>query len=247
MSDTEKSGTPPSKQEIMREIGAALAERRKVRGMTVEKVAQILKIRIPYLKAMEKGEWSELPGDVYARGFVKRYAQFLGLDGDKLLAPYIAERPASPEHEDVPNPEGGSDISRGVLIAVAVVAVFVIVIFKLVSQDRAPVSPGPSVESPVSPAEPATASSAPVASAAGGETAGQGTHRIEVHSPFPLWLRVQAEDRNFEGFIPQASTWSWSAKGKFSVRLGHSRQVSMTFDGEPVVLKENQKRVDLPE
>lgn len=245
MSDTDKPATPPSKQEIMREIGAALAERRKVRGMTIEKVAQILKIRIPYLKAMEKGEWSELPGDVYARGFVKRYAQFLGLDGDKLLAPYIAERPASPEHEDVPGPDGGSDISRGVLIGVAVVAVFAIVIFKLVSQDRS--SPeAPSTESPVA-AAPVTASAVPAASASAGQTAGAETHRIEVHSPFPLWLRVQAEDRDFEGFIPQASTWSWSAKGKFSVRLGHSRQVSMTFDGKPVTLKENQKRVDLPE
>ena len=244
MSETDKPATPPSKQEIMREIGAALAERRKVRGMTIEKVAQVLKIRIPYLKAMEKGEWSDLPGEVYARGFIKRYAQFLGLDGEKLLAPYLAERPASPEHEDAPGPQGGSDISRGILIAVAVVAVFGIVIFKLVSQDRPTTPTAPPAEAPATAVTPVVASSVPTAGAA---TAGQEAHRIEVHSPFPLWLRVQADDRNFEGFIPQASTWSWSAKGKFVVRLGHSRQVSMTFDGKPVALKENQKRVDLPE
>lgn len=245
MPDTDKTNTPPSKQEIMREIGAALAERRKVRGLTIEKVTQVIKIRIPYLKAMEKGEWSDLPGDVYAKGFVKRYAQFLGLDGDKLLAPYLAERPVSQENQNQPGQSGGSDVSRGLLVAVGVVAVFVIVLIKLVNQDKPPAVPVTS-DGPAQPAVPVLAIPSPTADDERTAEASE-AHRIEIHSPFPLWLRVTADDRNFEGFIPQGSTWNWSAKGQFTVRLGHSRQVSMTFDGEPVALRENQKRVELPE
>lgn len=247
MPDTDKPANPPSKQEIIREIGAAIAERRKVRGMSIEKVAQMIKIRIPYLKGIEKGDWNELPGEVYAKGFVKRYAGFLGLDGEKLLAPYLAERPVSSEQENAPRPAAGSDVSRGILVAVAVIAVFGIVIYKLVSADRSANGSAP-VEAVAPAAVPVTASSATVAtSSATASAAAAETHRIEVHSPFPLWLRVSATDRNFEGFIPQGSTWSWSAKGKFIVRLGHSRQVSMLFDGKSIELKENQKRVDLPE
>jgi cytoskeleton protein RodZ len=245
MPETDKPSTPPSKQEIQREIGIALAERRKVRGMTIEKVGQVLKIRVPYLKAMEKGEWNDLPGDVYAKGFTKRYAQFLGLDGEKLLAPYLAERPASPESESQPGQSGGSDVSRGLLIAVGVIAVFVIVLLKLVNQDKPPAAPAPA-EAPAQPAVPVLAMPTPASKSEEPALTAE-PHRIEIHSPFPLWLRVSADDRNFEGFIPQGSTWNWTAKGKFTVRLGHSRQVSMTFDGKPVELRENQKRVDLPE
>jgi len=245
MTDTDKPASQPSKQEIIREIGAALAERRKVRGLTIEKVTQSIKIRIPYLKGIEKGDWNELPGEVYAKGFVKRYAGFLGLDGEKLLAPYLAERPSSSEQENAPRPAGGSDVSRGILIAVGVIALFAIVIFKLVTQDRAPKADAP-VESAAQAVVPVT-SSAVVAQAESAPAAAAETHRIEVHSPFPLWLRVSSDDRNFEGFIPQGSTWNWSAKGKFIVRMGHSRQVSMIFDGKPVKLADNQKRVDLPE
>lgn len=247
MSDTDNKSTPPSKQEIMREIGAALAERRKVRGMTIEKVAQVLKIRIPYLKAMEKGEWSDLPGEVYARGFMKRYAHFLGMDGDKLMAPYLAERPASTEDQggEPGGTSGGADVSRGLLVAIGVVAVFVIVLVKLVNKDR-PAQPAATSEAPAQPAVPVVAVPTPAPQSEPAAASAE-PHRIEIHSPYPLWLRVSADDRNFEGFIPQGSTWNWSAKGSFTVRLGHSRQVSMTFDGKPIELRENQKRVDLPE
>jgi transcriptional regulator with XRE-family HTH domain len=245
MAENDKTNPAPSRQDIMREIGAALAERRKVRGLTIEKVGTVLKIRVPYLKAMEKGEWGDLPGEVYAKGFIRRYAQFLGLDGDKLLTPYLAERPSNVERSDSPAPGGGTDISRGLLVGIGVIAVFIIVIFTLVTHEKSGDEAGSSdkaqtaAQAPVAPA-PVAPVDAPVVAPAE-------LHRIEVYSPYPLWLRVSADDRNFEGFIPQGSTWNWSAKGKFSVRLGHSRQVSMLFDGNPVLLRENQKRVDLPE
>src|SRR5687768_403805 len=81
---------PQSRAELIRHVAKTLEERRKLRGLTIEKVSQTLKIRLPYLQAMEKGEWDQLPGEVYVRGFMKRYATFLGLDPEKLMAPYIS-------------------------------------------------------------------------------------------------------------------------------------------------------------
>jgi hypothetical protein len=47
------------------------------------RVERDTKIRVKYLAAMEQGEFSELPADVYARGFLRNYASYLGLDPDE--------------------------------------------------------------------------------------------------------------------------------------------------------------------
>src|SRR5262249_33205746 len=42
------------------------------------------KIRAGYLQAIENEEWDQLPGDTYARAFIRTYGGFLGLDGERL-------------------------------------------------------------------------------------------------------------------------------------------------------------------
>ncbi len=247
MSENDKPSMPPSKQEVMRSIGQTLAERRKARGLTIEKIMQILKIRIPYLKAIEAGDWGELPGEVYARGFTKRYAVYLGLDAEKLMAPYLNEKSPDIHQQGPDNTNGGSDASKGIMIAVAVVAVFLIVLVKLAKNENKPATAAEptKVEAPAAPPVAVAKSSAPAVAA--DLPAAADAHKMEVYSPYPLWVHVSAEDKTFEGFIPQGATWTWSAKGKFAVRLGHSRKVSMLFDGVPVPITENQKKLDLPE
>ncbi|HEU4963184.1 MAG TPA: RodZ domain-containing protein [Bacilli bacterium] len=69
----------------MQEIGKELQEAREAQGMTLEDVQQGTKIRTRYLEAIEAGELDTLPGMVYARGFIKSYAEFLGINGQELL------------------------------------------------------------------------------------------------------------------------------------------------------------------
>lgn len=75
----------------MIELGQLLKERRVVLGMDLEDVERRTKIRKRYLEALESGDWSVLPGEVYARGFVRSYAECVGLDGLELLERYIDE------------------------------------------------------------------------------------------------------------------------------------------------------------
>ena len=56
---------------------------REARGVDLFRVERDTKIRVKYLKAMEQGQFSELPADVYARGFLRNYASYLGLDPDQ--------------------------------------------------------------------------------------------------------------------------------------------------------------------
>lgn len=72
-------------------VGAELAAAREQLGWTLADIANHLRIRLPYLAAIEQGKLSELPGEAYALGFVRTYATALGLDGDAMAARARAE------------------------------------------------------------------------------------------------------------------------------------------------------------
>jgi hypothetical protein len=69
-------------------IGEVLKRTRTRRKIDIRTVEQRTKIRIKYLRALENEEWDVLPGPAYAKGFLRTYAQFLGLDGDALVDEY---------------------------------------------------------------------------------------------------------------------------------------------------------------
>ena len=65
-------------------IGRRLEQKRKERGLSLEEVEQATKIRKRYLEGLEREDYAVLPDGVYAQGFLKTYANYLGLDGDAL-------------------------------------------------------------------------------------------------------------------------------------------------------------------
>ena len=69
-------------------IGEVLKRTRTRRKVDIHTVEQQTKIRTKYLRALENEEWDVLPGRAYAKGFLRTYAQFLGLDGDALVDEY---------------------------------------------------------------------------------------------------------------------------------------------------------------
>jgi cytoskeleton protein RodZ len=69
-------------------IGATLREARSRRKADLSEVEAAIKIRVRYLRAMENEEWDVLPGGAYTRGFIRTYAAYLGLDGERLADEY---------------------------------------------------------------------------------------------------------------------------------------------------------------
>jgi cytoskeleton protein RodZ len=72
-------------------VGSELRAVRERLGWRLSDVAAELRIRLPYLEAIERGELSALPGAAYQTGFVRTYSQALGLDGDEILRRFRAE------------------------------------------------------------------------------------------------------------------------------------------------------------
>jgi cytoskeletal protein RodZ len=138
----------------MADIGATLREARMRAKIDINEVEARTKIRAKYLRAIENEEWDLLPGDVYARSFLRTYGDFLGLDTRQLLDEYRRQYDRPSDHELRPiNPvgRGGGDRnrqSRGPLIppwlvvgAVLVVVVVVLYIVGTGNKSKSPTTP----------------------------------------------------------------------------------------------------------
>ena len=72
----------------MFEIGGSLREARLKRNLTPADVQKAIRIRDRYLQALEEERWELLPGDAYVKGFLRTYADYLGLDGSLYVDEY---------------------------------------------------------------------------------------------------------------------------------------------------------------
>jgi hypothetical protein len=86
-------------------VGSSLREARSRRKLSLQEVEAATKIRARYLKALEAEAWDELPGDVYARAFVRTYAGYLGLDADRLAEAVRRDRGSARPGERLPRVE----------------------------------------------------------------------------------------------------------------------------------------------
>jgi transcriptional regulator with XRE-family HTH domain len=72
----------------MEEVGRLLRETREKLGLTHQEVERATRIRARFIEAMERGDLSSLPSAVQARGFLRNYADYLGLNPDDVLQRY---------------------------------------------------------------------------------------------------------------------------------------------------------------
>ena len=72
----------------MAELGEELRRERVRRNLTFKDVEQVLHIKTTYLEAIEDGNYDIIPGQVYVKGFIRNYGNYLDLDGDRLVKVY---------------------------------------------------------------------------------------------------------------------------------------------------------------
>jgi cytoskeleton protein RodZ len=67
-------------------LGEQLKQAREARKLTIKQAVQATRVRSYYIEAMETDDFSAMPSAAQARGFLRLYADFLGLNSDELLA-----------------------------------------------------------------------------------------------------------------------------------------------------------------
>jgi hypothetical protein len=104
----------------MFQIGPSLREARTRRGLSPADVHKAIRIRERYLTALEEERWDMLPGDAYTKGFLRTYAEFLGLHGQLYIDEFNAriaaheEEPLVPESLRNPRSRASSILFRSV-------------------------------------------------------------------------------------------------------------------------------------
>ena len=81
-------------------FGSWLRRQREVREISLREISEESKISIRYLEALEEDRFDILPAQVFAHGFLREYARFVGLDPDEVVNYYISARPVETVEDD---------------------------------------------------------------------------------------------------------------------------------------------------
>jgi cytoskeleton protein RodZ len=181
----------------MIDLGSELRQAREAQGISLSEAAQVTRIKERYLQALETNDWAALPTPVQARGFLRNYAIYLGLDGDQTATRFnqalqstAVTLPTAPTAEAVVRTTNGDgavfsprDIaiegagggmpawfSSDILIGVALALIVALVGFGLLR-----LVSGNSDETPAAPITPAITDSAPGPTADTGALPGAAT------------------------------------------------------------------------
>ena len=136
----------------MFEIGNSLREARERQGLGYPEIESATKIRAKYIRALEEEDFTAIPGDAYIRGFLRTYADYLGLDPDVYVDEYASRFLTSWRDEVPPRPPRGRIRPRErslerrslvlVLAGIALVTVLVFVAWRFGGSDGSTPPPG---------------------------------------------------------------------------------------------------------
>ena len=202
MSDAERTSDAPETTTA----GAYLRASREAAGLSVDVVAQQLKLAPRQVRAIEEDDYARLPGRTFVRGFVRNYARLLGIDSDALLSILPGSEAQTPlERQTItssgrPMGEMPADAGRRHswarwLIPLALLAIIGVAAFYEFSRQAMPGRLAAVFNTSATPAAPASSSPSPAASTGttGGATSASETydhtHRKNrpTGKPFSPW------------------------------------------------------------
>jgi cytoskeleton protein RodZ len=130
-------------------VGPALEKARRIRGLSLDEASRDTRLRTDQLTALENEDFAALPNDAFVRGALRTYAQYLGVNPDKVLGAY-AKHAAEPQAPAPP--DGLGRIERAIaatrirdnqrfLLFGAATLVILLLLFGLVARDRGAPAP----------------------------------------------------------------------------------------------------------
>jgi cytoskeleton protein RodZ len=228
----------------MFQIGDSLREARTRRGLTAADVQAAIRIRERYLAALEEEQWEMLPGEAYTKGFLRTYAEFLGLDGQLYIDEYNARLRGREDEPLVPEtltsrrrPSGTAmrTVAGAVVLAAAVAG---LAAWRLAGSSSPTVAQPPASGLPAAAAAPApTVSTKPAAKNAPAPAVAPAFAVIRA-SRGDCWLSVHAGGPHgallFEGILSRGATKQFALTHPVWMRMGRPGVLDVRVSGRPV-------------
>ncbi len=204
-------------------VGELLRKRREELGRDLREIAEILKIRYDYLKAIEDEAFEKLPAEVYIRGYIREYARVLNLDPETLLKAYIQQRtPAQSGKKEVSEKEIAQrkGLKVGYLLIPLLVVLLITVAFIIF----------PSTHKKLK-----IPSHIPLTKKEDVSTLKNAPHILEVYATDTTWLRVDIDKtRTKEILLRPGESVKWHAEQGFSLKIGNAGGIKLIFDGKEI-------------
>jgi cytoskeletal protein RodZ len=113
-------------------VGNTLRQQREKKRMSLAEVSRVTRIPLATLESIELDHFDDLPGEVFVKGFLKSYAQTLGLSSDDIVARYSASRQiAAVTPLPVASPVQAARTGQGRRFGVALALVLLLILFTL--------------------------------------------------------------------------------------------------------------------
>ncbi|HXX57127.1 MAG TPA: RodZ domain-containing protein [Thermodesulfovibrionales bacterium] len=234
-------------------IGEILKKKREALGLDLKEIGASLRIRNEYLQALEEENFEKLPPEVYIRGYIREYADLLGIDPEPLISAY-AKQQSTPhgEIQPEPSPQKKSNLFPLILFILSG-AVIVSAIFMLfVRTKEAPVGGNAIVHiSPPVQTQPeqksAEISDLPSdrkneEDKPSGVTPKQ--YVLQVSATDVTWLRIELDDgKSEEVLLKPGESKDWTSKEGFGLKIGNAGGVRLIVNGEDMGTPGNKGEV----
>ena len=242
-------------------VGELLKKKREESGRDLKEIAETLKIRLDYLKALEEGDLKKLPAEVYLKGYLIEYAKILDLDPEMVMDTY---------HKEASPPSAGKEQLQEILpmnqkrkplgyllIAGAVIALIVLIAMVWSPGDEKKTGVAPTVMTEVPHTKQAADASRPqpekttAIEPAQNDTAVAGTpsspeqeqYDLKIIADDTTWLSVTIDDADPEEMLLNAGeSVTRHALESFGLKIGNAGGIRILLNGKeiPPLGKEGQ-------
>lgn len=213
-------------------FGAWLRREREIREIPLHEIADTTKISIRYLEALEQDRFDVLPAPVFAKGFLREYARYVGLDPDDVINSYLTTQQESESAEDelaIPrSASSGSSatlLGGGIIVLLAVVAglVFYSERFGDEEEQARPPIAAPPVSAPVVQPEPEPLSAQPAIPLV-----------VTMDFTEDCWVEAVVDGRRrLSELHVQGESLRIEAQEQVALTLGNPTGVRIEANGEP--------------
>jgi len=235
----------------MDSIGEILRQEREKRGLSLQEIHDATKITVQSIADLEEDKFEGFANKVYARAFLRDYANFLNLNSAALLTAYEEKWSPGVDREPAPVKKGG--LGRRVFGYALVVVIIAgalgavgyygwLTVYKqrgavgdlaVVANhtQRPDVATIPKAQ-PITPPKPEAAPETNVASKPPPPAAFQKAV-LEVSALLPVWIRVETDGRQaFMGILAKGQTQTYEGRKSVFIRAGMAGAVQIKFNGQ---------------
>ena len=211
-------------------IGDLLRRERERQNLSIKDIEKATSIRALYIDAIEKGEYKTLPGEVYAKGFVRNYANYLKLNANEIVNAFNEEMYRGPKItslESYPMEKKSHGVRNALMVAAAV---FVVAFAALIAfgGDEEPSAPAPRAKTQTAQQQKQSQKQTEAAA----KPAADG---VEMKLSFTdrCWAEVIVDGKTeFEGMAEKGKVLTLKGKDKVRITAGNAGALNYSLNGK---------------